>query len=381
MFKVVISGVNLVEGGILSILQDLLASIVTIQQEFNLNVTVLVHNKILIGEYVNKPGITIVEYPEIKSSWFKRLWFEYFESKNISDKIEPYLWISLHDMTPNVNCKFQVVYCHNPSPFYKLDIRRFFYDVTFSLFCIFYKYLYGFNIKKNAYVIVQQSWLRRAFKKMYGVDTIVAHPLQVVKGNKSDLAVPGHLDINFKKTVFFFPSIPRIFKNFEVICNAAIILEKQVNDFEVVLTLNGTENKYAQEIFKKYGHVECVKFIGVQKREVIQALYNNVDCLIFPSKLETWGLPISEFKEYDKPILVSNLPYAHENIGNYAKAKFFNPSNASELATHMLSVIVGDLRFDKQDIITPDFPFFSSWDTLLPFLISQAKKELNGTTL
>ena len=40
--------------------------------------------------------------------------------------------------------------------------------------------------------------------------------------------------------------------------------------------------------------------------------YNKIDCLIFPSKLETWGLPISEFMAFDKPMLIADLPYAHE---------------------------------------------------------------------
>lgn len=374
MLKVVISGVNLVEGGILSILQDSLKAIAKIQKLYDLDITVLVHDKNIIDKLDDETGFHFVEFPEIKSSWLKRIKFEYIECKNISNKIKPHFWLSLHDITPNVNCKFQVVYCHNPSAFYKLDKKYFFYDLTFSMFCLFYRYLYRINIKRNAYVIIQQNWIRNAFWKMYKVNTIVAYPIQSKYSFKPINESVDHLNIDFGKVTFFFPSIPRLFKNFETLCEAGKILEKTNKNFEVILTLNGTENKYALEIFEKYKHVKCLKFIGIQKRNIIQILYNNVNCLIFPSKLETWGLPISEFKVFDKTILVSDLPYAHENIGNYDKVKFFDPLNANQLASYMQMFIENTLVFDKPGIITPDFPFFDSWDNLLPFLITQAQE-------
>lgn len=51
-------------------------------------------------------------------------------------------------------------------------------------------------------------------------------------------------------------------------------------------------------------------------------LYNTSDCLIFPSKLETWGLPISEMKFFGKPILIADELYAKETVGGYDKVQF-----------------------------------------------------------
>lgn len=375
MLKVVISGVNLVEGGILSILQDSLKSIAKIQKSEELDVTVLLHDKKLVDEGIDKSCFNFIEYPAIKSSWLKRVKFEYIESKQISNLLKPDLWISLHDITPNVNCKFQVVYCHNPSVFYKLDIKRFFYDIKFSLFCIFYKYLYQINIKKNAYVIVQQNWIREAFRNMYGVATIVAYPMHAIKLSEPAALYDNLFDIDFRKKIFFFPSIPRTFKNFEVVCKAAELLEKKNAQFELVVTLNGTENKYASEIIKKYGHVKSIKFIGIQKRVIVQGLYEKTDCLLFPSKLETWGLPLSEFRSFNKPMIVSDLPYARENVGSYEKVKFFNPEDAEELAGYMLLYMKDILTFDKKEGEIPEEPFFNSWESLLSFLIVKAKEK------
>jgi len=374
MPKIVISGVNLVEGGILTILQDCMAAYKKIAHANNLELVVLVHSKSLVKDYLDQDNITVLEYPKIKSSWIRRLYFEFIYSKKLSNKIKPDVWFSLHDITPNVNCKFQVVYCHNPSPFYKMERKYYFFDTTFLLFNIFYKYLYGVNIKKNRYVIIQQNWLREAFKKMYGVNTIVAYPIQKSPQINTELINLDYLNIDFNYPTFFYPSIPRVFKNFEVICEAAEILDNQNKQFKIILTLNGAENKYSKYIFEKYKHVKNLNFIGIQKRSVIEALYNKVDCLIFPSKLETWGLPLSEFKLFEKPILASDLPYAHENIGTYDKASFFDPSDANKLAELITAFIENKLVFDKPKPASPAFPFFDNWENLLNFLTIEAEK-------
>ena len=207
---------------------------------------------------------------------------------------------------------------------------------------------------------------------MYGVNTIVAYPVQSAPNIQANHEPLDYLGIDFKKTSFFYPSFPRVFKNFELLCEAAQKLEATRDDFEVIVTLDGTENTYAQNILNRFKHVKSIKFIGIQKRSIIQQLYEKVDVMAFPSKLETWGLPISEFKVVDKPILLADLPYAHENIGGYNKAKFFDPEDAVQLAGCMDMMIQNKLTFDKNEVVTPRFPFFKDWDNLLIFLLEQA---------
>ena len=48
----------------------------------------------------------------------------------------------------------------------------------------------------------------------------------------------------------------------------------------------------------------------------------------FPSRIETWGLPISEFLPYDRPMLLSDLPFAHETAAGAGAVGFFDPSSA-----------------------------------------------------
>ena len=60
---------------------------------------------------------------------------------------------------------------------------------------------------------------------------------------------------------FIYPAFPRVFKNIEMICEASRRLVKnKTNNFEVILTISGDENKYARKIYKKYRKISNIKF-------------------------------------------------------------------------------------------------------------------------
>ena len=177
------------------------------------------------------------------------------------------------------------------------------------------------------------------------------------------------------RKIFFFPSYPRFFKNFEVIGDAArILMSRGRKDFEVRITLDGTENRYARSLARKYADVSVLRFIGLQPRQRIYDLYHETDCLIFPSRLETWGLPLSEFKQFGKPILAADLPYARETIGRYDLARFFDPGNAAELALRMEELMDGRLGYDRCEGEVPLPPFARDWDELLDILVQDTAK-------
>ncbi len=362
MRKIVISAVNFNEGGPLSVLKDCLNAFQKIYKQQNIEITVFVHKRELVKDYLD--DFNIIEYPLIKSSWLKRIYFEYFKCKSISKKINPALWIALHDMTPNVKSK-QIVYCHNPSPFYSLRLSDLFYDKTFFLFCLFYRFLYRINIKKNLFVIIQQQWLREEFEKNYNVKTVVAYPFHNVSSSPGHQLKPTEKNKNF---IFFFPAFPRMAKNFETLLKAAESLSKTNSKFEIWLTIGGSENKYSKKIYNTFADKNYIKFLGNKSRDEVFKLYNETDCLVFPSKLETWGLPISEFKEFNKPMLLPDLKYTHETIGNYSQVKFFASDNYAELAKFMKLLINNELIYDGNKAILPSYPNFLNWDGLLQYI-------------
>lgn len=140
--------------------------------------------------------------------------------------------------------------------------------------------------------------------------------------------------------------------------------------YNVLLTLKGNENRYAKLLYKQYSSLKTITFGGLLSYEEVYEKYNKIDCLIFPSKLETWGLPISEFMAFDKPMLIADLPYAHETAAGAKYVAFFNPDTPKMLADRMSEVINGDLfNFSSVPLVNIELPHVTSWKMLFDKLL------------
>lgn len=363
MREIVLSGINLFEGGPLSIYYDCLDCLVECEIYKEYNILAFVHKKELFAKYADK--IEFIELPDSRNSYLKRLWYEYFYFYRFSKKEDIDIWISLHDITPRVKANKLYTYCHNPTPFMKTDLSKVKYSVKNVAFSLFYKYLYRINIKAADAIIVQQDWMRKEFLRLYPIQNVIVARPSVSNGYKAK-EVKKETD----KKIFVFVSYPRYYKNFEVICQAVKEIDR--NDFEVWLTLDGSENKYASDLVHLYSNIKRIKWIGLQSREKIFEIYDIADYMIFPSTLETWGLPISEFKLTNKPLILADLPYAHETLGNYEKALFFDPYNYKDLAEKVSMVLTKQSdAFSSHHEIIPNEPYASNWrELILKFIVN-----------
>jgi glycosyltransferase involved in cell wall biosynthesis len=355
--RIVVSGVNLVDLGPLSIYRDALVALVEACGD-RYEIFALVQRASLF----NIPGVTFYEFPRVKGSWLRRLKFEYFDSLRLSRDIQPDTWIAMHDITPRVECTRQFVYCHNPSPFYRFSIREAFLDPKFGVFVLLYRLLYRLFLKRNSAIIVQQDWIRREFIKRYKArKVIIAHPTVAsasIHPNPSESA-PG------SPYRFLYPAHSRTFKNHELLLRAVRQLESQgVSGFEVLLTIDANSNRCGADLFRRYSDLHNVRWLGRLSRERVYELYGEVDCLVFPSKLETWGLPLTEFKTTGKPILAVDLPYAHETIGSYGRVVFFDEKEPTLLANTMEGAIQGTLPWQTSTAIPIREPYASDWRAL-----------------
>ena len=366
--NIVISAINFFEGGPLSVLKDCLTFLNDSTYLNQYKFIALVHKKNMFdeSEYAN---IEFIEFPKSRTSYAYRLYYEYVYFKSLAKEHNVFFWLSLHDITPSIGNVSQAVYCHNPSPFNIVNLRDIYIQPTQFFFRLFYKYLYQINIKENKFVIVQQLWIKHRFESMFNLNgnQIITAPPEIPK-IKNKYLEKSKKELDNKETskkMFFFPTFPRPFKNIEVICEAMkLVSEKKSQNVNVIITIDGSENKYSKTIVKKYQHINGIKFIGLIKREEVYEYYSQCDGLIFPSKLETWGLPISEFKQFNKPMFVSNLPYAKETVGNYELVSFFNPDNPVQLSELIINAIENKLVFDKTEAIDYEQPFVNGWDEL-----------------
>lgn len=89
------------EGGLFTILDNCLQKISDFSKTNEIRVIALVCDENLF----KYPNIEYIAFPKAKKSWIARLYYEYIYFNKLSKTIKPNVWLSLHDVSPNVKAK------------------------------------------------------------------------------------------------------------------------------------------------------------------------------------------------------------------------------------------------------------------------------------
>jgi len=282
-------------------------------------------------------NVRVLRYPWVKKSWLHRLLFDCFVAPKLVKKQNPDEILSLQNVIiPFVTKVRQVLYVHQSLPFvdYKFGFKE------NKLYWIYQNIIGRFiirSIRKADEIIVQTNWMKEAC-------------CQKAKVNPSKIRVePPKLNIEVRKyftsegsslRTFFYPASPDSYKNHKIILEACKKLkEVGIDNYRVVLTLSGRENKYALELYEIARRDGLsIEFIGSLKREEVYEWYSK-SVLIFPSYIETFGLPLLEAMLHKTPIITSDTLFSHEILDDYENVWFFEPFDADELCKAMLDVM------------------------------------------
>ncbi|HCF8132953.1 TPA: glycosyltransferase, partial [Klebsiella quasipneumoniae] len=181
---------------------------------------------------------------------------------------------------------------------------------------------------------------------------------------------------NREQLRLFYPAYPRVFKNIELLIDTMHFMKIHhpvyYEKIEIILTFDRGVSLYGDNMIRKARELELnnIHFSGFVSRDKVYEMYKTeADALIFPSKLETWGLPISEAKMFNLPIIVANFDYAHETIGDYPYAIFFE-NEKKELAHVLISFIDGKDNFSKTKKVYSKWNQCESYDELVSHMLN-----------
>lgn len=285
-----------------------------------------------VPKYKHKKNVEIRNYEWTKKSWFHQIFFNYFLTPKIIKDLKPDQILSLQNHQLPFTNIYQTVYLQNVLPFA---------DYKFKLFdsplLWFYQNIYGtflkLNLKTVDKLIVQSKWMK---DKMVKDLNLLAENIEVDQPIL-DINVKKYFNFkNMKIPTFFYPASALEFKNHQLILDACLELFKnRITNFKVIFTIDKDENKYA----KKLNKFVClynlpVEFIGFITKEEVYELYSK-SILVYPSLLESFGLPIYEAMLFDCSIIAINKSYVN-NI-NFNKLRLFN--NVKELKKLMINFI------------------------------------------
>ena len=337
--RIVVNDIAASKTGALSILKDFYAYIRDHDRE---------HEWIFLigGPFLEETQrIHIIIRDDVKSGWKNRLKFEFLTGSRFIESLKPDVVFSMQNTLTRGKIRDvrgrkipQVLYVHQPLGFQKT--KRFSFLKQEEREYAVYQYLIGAmidaSVKKADKVIVQTEWMRDA-------------AAEKTRRAKSDIVniLPDVEDLSgfrregaFRDNEFFFPSCEILYKNHECILKAAAILNRKgITDFKVRFTLKGLSDVTKRTYDDPYHNIE---WMGRIDRERVFSYYNT-GTLIFPSYIETFGVPLAEARQMNTLILASDCPFCREVLKGYENAYYFNPFCEEELALLMEKVIRGEI--------------------------------------
>jgi len=290
------------------------------------NEYVFVLSKCKLNECNN---IRIISLEWVKRSWFHRLFCDLFYINKIVNENKIDTIINLQNVAIHTNVD-QMVYIQNCIPFtdYLFSFKK-------DKFLWFYQNIIGgltkYSIKWADRVVVQSKWMKNAICSQCSYDETKVYIDRV-----STPYVFQHR-IMTEKTLFFYPANSMSYKNHIVLLKACQqLITNGYDDFEVILTIQKEENKVINDYCSQH-HIPVV-FVGRLDNDEM-ARYYRKSILVFPSYLETVGLPLIESQIFDCWVLAADCEYAKEALEYYCKKVFFKPDDENSLARCMKDCI------------------------------------------
>ncbi|MFA4971004.1 MAG: glycosyltransferase [bacterium] len=314
--------------------------------------------------------VIVEKYP--KKSWGRRILWELFMAPRLIRKLNPDVVVSLQNTAILFTKKPQVVYVHQSLPF--LRERKWSLLKNGERVLWLYTELFYYLIKKAANrahtVVVQTMWMKRALADAYGIshNKVVAlmPPISLPATDGAE-----RLKGRRQSQEFFYPTTSFVYKNIDVLLQALKILKSKGIAPRVSVTIRGDENGYARRM-KQHAEREGLKmeFLGPLPRSEVMLCYRD-SILIFPSLVETIGLPLLEARALGGDIIASDRPFSHEVLDGYPRVRFFDPCSPDELATHMESIMAREGAFPAESAISvPALCGDNSWATFVDHIES-----------
>ena len=136
-------------------------------------------------------------------------------------------------------------------------------------------------------------------------------------------------------------------RNYERLLKAFKIVQDKIPEAELLIAgrIGFKGEKLQKELARIIKKNPRIKYLGHLSDKEIVKLYQTVDCLIYPSLFEGFGLPPLEAMTCGCPVITSNLSSLPEVVGR--AAILIDPYNVEEMAQTMIRVL-GDEVLRKE---------------------------------
>lgn len=348
--RVVVLNIAAKSGGALTILKDF-------YQYIRENDTSNEWIFLLSDYYIEDTDNITVEVIKNSTTKIERLKLDNFSGHRLINQYKPDVVFSMQNTTIANLSVPQVLYLHQSIPFQSIKNYSFFKKEEFKYAII--QHLLGANIKyglrRADTLIVQTNWMKEVIMDQTDDKSIkievIPPSININNKNRNE-----NKKYNYKS--FFYPSGSALYKNNDIITQSCNYIDRIYPNLQYSVDIT------VDEEFNN-SHIQSLGTITREK--VLKKLSSEV--LIFPSYIETFGLPLAEGRALNSLILASDTSFSREVLYGYENAYFFNPFNEEELARLMIRSIKGDLlkKYETKDYSVSKNSWERVYDVLLSF--------------
>lgn len=274
-------------------------------------------------KYKNEDNVLFLNYEWVKKSHLHRLYFDRIYVNRLIRKYMPDKLLSLQNNAFGVKIPHQEVYLHN---------ALFFSDKRFSIFesltLWFYQTFIGKIVRDSMKyadkITVQADWIRRVLVEKWKLDEGM---IEIDRPHVSFFNM--HPPETYHPVALFYPANGAIYKNHITLLEALVSLWKRYHLPELRLIGKKADLPTDCQAILDAGNYP-VRFLGRLAMEEMAEQYRST-ILVFPSYIETVGLPLLEAKAFGTRIIAADMKYAREAVGDYNNVEFFSAFSACDL--------------------------------------------------
>lgn len=355
---IVVNATALASGGALTILRQFVNHI---PHEDGFQYVIFIHHS--LTEFQDSDQIQFIK--KVLPGW-KRIWWDFWGLKKEIKKrnLNLKLVIGLQNTSMNVGSIPQVIYLHQGVA---LHPRKWSFFNKRERPSAFYKYVYPRFIlaffKSNSHFVVQTQWMSEGLQTRF---SIPQGQIQVIKPalNLKDLKHP-EVEVDQDPIRVFYPATPEIFKNHEFLLEIVAKIKEVggVKPFKLVFTFHELASP---DIFQKIQELQIedyIEFTGQIHFKDVLDLYARSSFMVYPSEIESFGLPLLEAAWFGKSIVALDTGFAREVIGDYPGVSFL-PKESDAWVGSLMPLLQG--KSESWPSYSPKFD--TNWASFFTFV-------------
>jgi len=342
--NILINAISIKEGGSLVVVRKLISEFSKARPEYTWFVTISRENLLDNEKLLSNVKVIVSPWSE-RSALHLWYWYEKYLSKMIED-FEISLFYSFTNYLPRKILSIPTILLVQHAGHFSKE----FDDLTTKDMSLLQRLLWSYkkkwvrkSIRSSNTLTVQTKALANQIKVQLAVSevSVISH------GPGLELNAKKNRCIDTNKPIVGYVTKFGVQKNFSVVLRAIRNLVSHGINPQLVLTLN-ENNPEVSSILKEISAIGIENNVinyGEVAQNKIQEIYNKIDIFLFPSIVESFGMPMLEAMSVGLPVIAANTPVNQEILGD--NAILFSANNDNDLSRKIASLIQNPSIYDS----------------------------------